>query len=105
MSSRLRASATVTILRSVAAGGFLLALLLAFPAEVQAQAHGATIFKTCVSPKKSCSANTDCPDPNSCSGLGICTTVGTENVTECTITLINTDPSLDDITVLAAEVP
>jgi hypothetical protein len=81
----------------------MLGIVLAFPAEAKAQSHGVSIFKTCVSPKTSCGSNADCADPNSCTGQGICTSSGAGHMIECSITLTNSDPSLDDITVLSAQ--
>jgi hypothetical protein len=78
-------------------------MVLAFPAESKAQSHGVSIFKTCVSPKTSCNSDQDCADPNSCTGFGICTSSGTGHMNECSITLTNSDPSLDTIRVLAAQ--
>lgn len=99
MPTRFRASATV--LRLVGSGALVLGIALAFPAKAKAQGHGVSIFKSCVSPKTSCNSNADCPDPNACSGLGICTSSGAGHMNECTITLLNSDPSLDSIKVLA----
>jgi hypothetical protein len=76
-------------------------MLLAFPAETKAQSHGVSIFKACVSPKTSCNSDQDCADPNSCTGFGICTSSGAGHMNECTITLTDSDPSLDNIKVLS----
>ena len=100
MRKRVRGSATV--LRFLASGALALGLFLALPAESQAQSHGVSIFKTCVSPKTSCGSDADCADPNACNGLGVCTSSGAGHMNECSITLTNSDPSLDDITVLSA---
>ena len=85
-------------------GGSVLALtsFLLIPATMEAQGHGVSIFKSCVSPKQSCGSNLDCSDPLACDGLGICTSDSTNHTTECTITLTNSDPSLDSIKVFSA---
>jgi hypothetical protein len=101
MRTRFRGSATA--LRLLGSGALILGIVLAFPAEAKAQTHGVSIFKTCVSPKTSCNSDTDCADPNSCTGFGICTSTGAGHMNECSITLTNSDPSLDDIRVNAAQ--
>ncbi len=99
MPTRFRAS--VAVLRLAGSGALVLGIFLAFPAETKAQGHGVSIFKTCVSPKTSCNSDTDCADPNSCTGFGICTSSGAGHMNECSITLLNSDPSLDNIKVLS----
>jgi hypothetical protein len=101
MRKRIRGSATV--LRLLGSGALVVGMVLAFPAESKAQQHGVSIFKNCVSPKTSCNSDQDCADPNSCTGFGICTSSGAGHMTECSITLVNSDPSLDTIRVLSAQ--
>ncbi len=99
MPTRFRASATV--LRVLGSAAMVFGLFLAFPAETRAQSHGVSIFKTCVSPKTSCNSNTDCADPNSCTGFGVCTSSGAGHMNQCSITIVNSDPSLDNVKVLS----
>jgi len=99
MPTRIRASATV--LRLLGSAAMVFGIFLAFPAETKAQGHGVSIFKSCVTPKKRCGTNADCSDPLSCNGLGICTSTTAEHMLECTITLLNSDPSLDNVKVLS----
>jgi hypothetical protein len=99
MPTRFRASATV--LRLLGSAAMVFGIFLAFPAETKAQGHGVSIFKTCVSPKTSCNTDQDCSDPNSCTGFGVCTSSGAGHMNQCSITLVNSDPSLDNITVLS----
>src|SRR5262249_26801318 len=62
-------------------------------ARAQPCQHGASIFKTCESPKRSCSVDADCPD-TPCAD-GVCTgSVGgafVDNHTNCMISLQNAD--------------
>jgi hypothetical protein len=100
MPTRFRGSATILRLGGLAV--LVLGIGFAFPTAMQAAGHALTIGKECVSPKNSCGSNTDCTDPNSCNGLGVCTSSGANHMTECSILLINSDPSLDDVKVLSA---
>jgi len=98
--ARFRSSATIS--RLVVFALSILAIGLALPATLEAQGHGVTIFKSCVSPKNTCGSDADCADPGSCSGLGICTSSGANHMNECTITLTNSDATGDNIKVLGA---
>jgi hypothetical protein len=70
------------------------ALLAAFalqPGAGYAQcAHGASIFKSCVSPKRSCATDADCDDLNPCTD-DTCDTQTLPNTTDCLITLTHAD--------------
>jgi hypothetical protein len=69
--------------------GALLAVALGGPANSWAQcSHGASIFKTCISPKPSCGSDADCPD-TPCSD-GVCDSPGGAFV-DCSITLGHAD--------------
>ena len=69
--------------------GALLALALAMPGDTWAQcSHGASISKSCISPKPSCASDADCPDTQ-CSD-GNCTSPGGAFV-DCTISLTHAD--------------
>jgi len=100
MPKPLRAHASIA--RILGPGALLLGIWLFLPASLHAQGHGVSIFKSCVSPKNTCGSDADCADPNSCTGLGTCTSSGANHMNECTITLLNSDASLDDIRVNAA---
>src|SRR5262245_36432407 len=58
------------------------------PVEAQCQ-HGASIFKTCQSVKRSCATNADCVDGIECTN-DLCDT-SISNVTNCTISLAHAD--------------
>src|SRR5262245_34127818 len=87
------------------APGLLAALALlgtaASPREAAAQcAHGASIFKTCQSPKRTCATNADCEDNNPCTN-NVCDT-SIANTTDCTISLTHADTCGDTTKVILA---
>src|SRR5215813_14800283 len=77
----------------LAAAALVLVSLAPGAARAQPCQHGASIFKTCESPKRSCSVDADCPD-TPCAD-GVCTgSVGgafVDNHTNCMISLQNAD--------------
>ncbi len=70
------------------------ALLIAgavLPSRSDAQCnHGVSVFKTCESPKRTCTSNADCNDQNECTD-DVCDTVGLSNLTNCVLTLAHAD--------------
>src|SRR5262245_40833749 len=88
----------------VVPGVLVVAVLLgaaAGPRDAAAQcAHGASIFKTCQSPKRSCATNADCQDNDECTNNVCDTTIS--NVTDCTISLTHADTCGDTTKVLLA---
>jgi hypothetical protein len=73
------------LLVTLVAAGFL------FPAAARAQPcqHGASIFKTCESVKRTCTNNADCDDHIQCTN-DVCDT-GIGNTTNCSISLAHAD--------------
>ncbi|HZI65346.1 MAG TPA: hypothetical protein VFF17_02165, partial [Thermoanaerobaculia bacterium] len=66
--------------------------------------HGVSIFKSCVSPKNTCTSDADCSDGVFCNGPEQCATETSagSNVVDCAITLFNPSEHCDDLTVTEA---
>jgi hypothetical protein len=75
---------------------------VAVPARIEAQCnHGVSNFKTCESPKRTCTSNGDCDDGLECTD-DVCDTAGLSNVTNCVLTLTHADTCGDRTKVVEA---
>src|SRR5688572_23675332 len=99
-----------TILRCMGVVLVVVGALVLLPAAAEAGTtcipgiHGASIFKSCVSPKNTCVSDADCSDGVFCNGAEQCATETSagSNVVDCTITVFNPSEHCDDLTVTEA---